>query len=123
MIRVARRCLPLAVLLAALAVPSGAGAASGPTAEASRTCGVGDSQSYGTTYVLGIRARNVSCRRARRLVREFHDCRPGKTGRCPRVSGYRCREDRFRKIPTQYSSRVTCRRGGKVVKHTYQQWL
>ena len=118
----------LAVLLAVTALvllvgPVGAPAASddGPTATASRACSVGDSRSYGTTYVLSIRARNVSCRRARRLVRAFHKCRPGKTGRCPRVDGYRCSENRDFGRGSYYSD-VTCKRGGKVVKHRYNQW-
>ena len=118
----------LAVRLAAMALlvavaPAGAPAASddGPTATASRACGVIDSRSYGTTYVLWIRARNVGCRRARRLVREFHKCRPGKTGRCPRVSGYRCSENRDFGRGSFYST-VKCKRGGKVVRHRYNQW-
>ena len=117
----------LAVLLAAaaltlVAAPAGAPAASdGPTATVSRTCSVGDSRSYGTTYVLKITARNVGCRRARRLVRAFHKCRPGARGRCRRVDGYRCRENRDYGRGSFYSN-VRCKRGGKVVKHRYNQW-
>ena len=118
----------LVVLLAAaalmlVAAPAGAPAASddGPTATASRSCSVGDSRSYGTTYVLKITTRNVGCRRARRLVRAFHKCRPGARGRCPRVDGYRCSENRDFGAGSFYSN-VTCKRGGKVVKHRYNQW-
>lgn len=118
----------LAVLLAAaalmlVAAPAGAPAAAddGPTASASRACSVGDSRSYGTTYVLWIRARNVSCRRARRLVRAFHECRPGKKGRCRRVDGFRCRENRDAGRGSYYST-VRCKRGSKVVRHRYNQW-
>jgi hypothetical protein len=119
----------LAVLLAATALlvavaPAGAPAATddGPTATASRSCSVGDSGSYNTTYVLWIRARNVSCRRARRLIREFHKCRPGPRGRCPRVSGYRCSENRGPFGRGSFYSTVKCKRGGKVVRHRYNQW-
>ena len=118
----------LAVLLAAtalalVAAPAAAPAASddAPTANASGRCGVGDSRGYGTTYVNWIRTRNVGCRRARRLVRAFHKCRPGATGRCPRVDGYRCRENRDY-ARTLYQSTVRCTRGGKVVRHNYTQW-
>jgi hypothetical protein len=38
------------------------------------------------------------------------------------VLGYSCSERRFDKIRTQYSSRVTCRKGSRVVKHTYEQF-
>ena len=116
----------LAVLLAASALlmtaaPAGSTASSGdPTATAAKTCGVGDYRGYGTTYVRWITARNVTCRRARRLVRAFHACRPGPRGRCSRVDGYSCSENR-NYSRYQYDSTATCRRGGKVVKHGYTQ--
>lgn len=119
----------LAVLLGAAAIlitaaPAAAPAATGdgPTATAARKCSAGDFRSYGTTYVYSpITARNVSCRRARRLVRAFHRCRPGAKGRCARVDGFRCSENRFNKSRYQYDSIATCRRGGKLVKHKYTQ--
>jgi hypothetical protein len=92
------------------------------TAVASKSCKVGDSRSYGTTYVLSINVSGTSCRSGRRLIRAFHACRPGKTGHCARVSGYSCSESRYDKIKTQYSGRVTCRNGSRVVKHTYTQF-
>jgi hypothetical protein len=118
--RLIRTGTALAVLGTLLALSPAASAA--PTATASKACKVGDSRSYGTTYVLSISVRGTSCRAGRRVIRAFHACRPGKSGRCARVSGYRCSESRFDKIKTQYSSRVTCRNGGKVVKHTYTQF-
>ena len=96
--------------------------ASSPPATAAKGCSVGDSRSYGTTYVLKISVRGTSCRSGKRLIRAFHGCRPGKSGRCARVRGYSCSESRFDRISTQYSSRVTCRKGGRTVKHTYQQF-
>jgi hypothetical protein len=121
MLRVARCLLPLVLMAAALALPSAASA--DQSAQAAKSCRVGDTRGYGTTYVLGIRASGVSCRSARRLVRAFHACRPGKSGRCPRVSRYRCSESRFNKSSQSYDSRVTCRRGDRTVKHTYTQFL
>ena len=116
-----------AVLLAAaallmVAAPASAPAVDdGPTATAAKRCAVGDSQSYGTTYVLSIRARNVGCRRARKLVRAFHACRPGARGRCSSVSGYSCSENRDSGQGSYYST-VRCKKGGKRVKHRYNQW-
>ena len=115
--------LPAALaVLAACAAFAPAASAESPDATASKSCGVGDSRSYNTGYVLGISVKNTGCRSGKRLIRAFHDCRPGKAGRCPRVKGYSCSESRFDRISTQYSSRVTCRKGGRVVKHTYQQF-
>jgi hypothetical protein len=117
-----RTALALAAASIALFAPAAADAA--PTAEASKSCSVGTGRGYGTTYVLSIKASGVSCRKAKRVVKAFHACRPGKSGRCSRVDGWSCSEDRFNRLRgQQYSSRVTCRKGGKTVKHTYQQWI
>jgi hypothetical protein len=118
-----RLCVIVAVVAACAALAPSGGAAGGPVAQAAKSCRVGDSRSYGTTYVLSISARRTSCRKARRVVRAFHDCRPGKRGHCRRAAGYRCREHRFHKMRQSYDSRVTCRRGGKRVRHTYTQFL
>jgi hypothetical protein len=109
----------LAVVAATAALAPAAGA--DPVASASKTCSVGDSRSYGTTYVISISATNVTCRNAKRLIRAFHDCRPGRSGRCSSVKGYSCSERRNRGA-TQYDSNVTCRKGSKTVKHTYTQY-
>ena len=117
----------LAVLLAAAAlltaaVPAAAPAADdGPTATAAKSCGVKNSRSYGTTYVLKIRARRVGCRKARQRVRAFHDCRKGKRGYCPNLGAWNCSENRESGAGS-YTSDVKCKKGRKVVKHTYTQW-
>ena len=60
-------------------------------------------------------------------MRAFHACRKahgGLKGRCPartKVRGYRCRENRSA-IKTQFSSKVTCRRGTRRVVTTYTQF-
>ncbi len=121
MSRLVRRSAPLVVLAAcaALAPP----ALADTPAMASKSCSVGDDRSYGTTYVISINASGTSCRNARKLVRAFHGCRPGKRGKCGSVSGYSCGESRFNKSPQSYDSRVSCSKGGKTVKHTYTQFL
>jgi hypothetical protein len=117
----------LVVLLAAsallvAAVPSSAPATGdGPTATASKMCSVGDSRSYGTTYVLWIRARHMSCRKAKKKVRAFHECRQGARGRCPNLGRFNCHENREFGRGSFYST-VKCKRGGRVVKHRYNQW-
>ena len=117
-----RLTIALAVLAASLAALS-PGAAAGPVASAAaKTCGVGDSRSYGTTYVLDIHVSGTSCRNGRKLIRAYHACRPGKAGKCPSVKGYSCSEKRFDKIKTQFNSTSTCHKGSKTVKHTYTQF-
>lgn len=117
-----RSCVPLVVLAACAAfVPSAAAAP--PTADASKSCSIGNSRGYGTTYVLKISASGgASCRGAKSLIKAYHRCRPGKSGKCGRVSGYRCSERRFNKSRQSYDSNATCRKGGRTVKHTYTQF-
>ena len=114
-----------AALLVAAAPASAPAADGGPTATAAKSCSVGDSQSYNTTYVLWIRARRVSCRKARERVRAFHKCRKagpkGKRGRCPNLGAWNCSENRDSGVGS-YTSTVKCKRGRKVVKHQYTQW-
>ncbi|MEA2378394.1 MAG: hypothetical protein QOD13_2301 [Thermoleophilaceae bacterium] len=110
--------------LAALAVAAALAsplASADPVATASKSCSVGDSRSYGTTYVITINVSGTSCRAGRSLIRAYHDCRPGKSGKCPSVKGYSCSEKRT-KGATQYDSRVTCTKGDKTVKHVYTQY-
>ena len=116
-----RRTTALALLIAVAALAPSASA--GPVAHASKSCDPGDTRSYGTTYVISINVSNTSCRNGKRLIRAYHACRPGKSGKCPSVKGYSCSEKRFNKSRTSYDSNVTCRKGGKTVKHTYTQFI
>lgn len=92
-----------------------------PAAQA-KPCKVGNDRSYGTTYVLRIGVKGVSCARGKALIRAFQDCRPGKKGRCARVDGFACTEERFNAIPSSYDSDVTCAKGAKRVTHRYTQF-
>jgi hypothetical protein len=113
--------LALSTVLVVGALP-GSGAA-GPIAQASKTCDIGSGRGYGTTYVTALSVRRTTCAAGKDLVRAFHACRPGKKGHCRRrVLGYSCSERRFNVIRTQYDSRVTCKKGSRVVKHSYTQW-
>ena len=89
---------------------------------AAKSCDVGNTRSYGTTYVTVIGVSGVSCAKAKKVIRAFHACRPGKSGRCGRTSGYRCSERRYNKSAQSYDSDVTCKRGSKKVTHTYTQF-
>ena len=112
-------CAVLAVALAALAPSAGAH----PAGAAAKGCSRGDERSYGTTYVTAISVSNTSCRNGRSLIRAYHACRPGKSGKCSSVKGYSCSERRYNKGRTSYDSDVTCHKGGKTIKHTYVQWI
>jgi hypothetical protein len=113
-----------AAILVGAAPTSAPATGDGPTATASKSCPtkVGNNfDKYGPDYVLWIRARHVSCRKARERVRAFHDCRPGKSGRCPNLGAWNCSENRGPSTSYTYYSTVKCKHGRKVVKHRYQQ--
>jgi hypothetical protein len=91
------------------------------------TCDVRrDRRRLGATYVTSLSATQVSCAKAKRVVRGFNACRKsngGAAGRCTSsVQGFRCSERRGAAIPTQYSSRVSCRSGGRRVRFAYTQF-
>jgi hypothetical protein len=117
--------LAAASLLVAAAPTSVSASTDRPTATVSASCGVGDGRGFGTTYVLSIRKRNISCRKAKALIRKFHACRKagpkGPRGRCRSPGSWRCRENRTSGRGS-FDSTTRCRKGGKRVRHTYTQW-
>ena len=118
------RALPaigLAALLAALAFAVAAPAASTTTCDVRK-----DGRKLGTTYVTSLKVQQVSCAKAKRVVKAFNACRRangGLKGRCvTRVLGYRCTEKRGNIIPTQYSAKATCKSATRSVRFAYTQY-
>src|SRR5690348_7598366 len=110
--------------VAAALLAAGANGATQPVAHAAKACSV---PSYpGSGYFTSLSVKRVSCRTGRKLALAYYDCRlkHGPAGRCHarRVMRFRCHEVR-QSIPTELDGRVTCRRGGRKVVHTYQQNL
>jgi len=119
MSRLTRRCAAVAALCAAAVAVSASPAAA-------KSCDVGNTRSYGTTYVVAITVSGVSCSKGKSVIRAYHRCRAqhgGRNGRCPnRVMRFRCREGARQSVPgVQYSTKVTCRRGGRKIVSTYTQ--
>jgi hypothetical protein len=122
--------LAIAALLATALIGSGGAAAgAGPVATASSTsCDLTthEQRHLGASYVTSLKVSHVSCRKGKKVIKAFHECRTanGKPqGKCDStVLGYDCTEHRFDAVPqVQYNSRVTCTSGDKVVKSTYTQ--
>lgn len=101
-----------------------AGASSGPAAHAARAC---SAPHYpGSGYFTSLSVSHTSCGTGRKVALAHYRCRRkhGVRGHCRhRVLHFRCREHRpaSARIPTQYSSRVTCTRGSRRVVFVYQQ--
>ena len=115
-----RALIPSLFLLLALPVTAHAG----PTASASKSCSLSSSEQrgMGATYVqTPVRARNISCGKAKDVVRAYHACRGSKRTCNKRVLRFRCSQTILASSPVQYDARVKCKRGSKVVKHTYTE--
>ena len=130
--RLTTTCALIAAVALMATLPAAASAATddGPTAQASKKCRIGsrESRRLGPTYVLKLNVFNTTCRNGKKVVKGYYRCRKangGRRGKCRRrVFGYRCRERRFNQIPrTQFDARVTCRKTGRKITHTYTQFL
>ena len=113
---------------AAIAGASGSAGASAVATASSTKCNLTthEQRHLGASYVTSLTVSHVSCRKGKKVIRAFHECRTenGKPqGKCDhKVLGYSCTEHRYDAVPhVQYNSRVTCTDGDKVVKSTYTQ--
>ncbi len=104
----------------ALALVCGLAAVLPSPAEA-RTC---KAPKYpGNGYFTSLSVTGTSCATGSRVALAYYRCRvrKGIRGRCTTpVLRYRCSERRT-SIATQFEARVTCKRGGARVVHSYQQ--
>ena len=119
------RILLVLAAVAVLAVVPAAANADGPTAQAAKRCGVGNTRGFGPTYLLSLSVRGTSCRNGRRLVRSYYNCRKrngGRDGHCGRTLGYRCSERRFNKSRVSFDASVRCKKGGRRINHKYTQF-
>jgi hypothetical protein len=112
-----------ALLIAGLATSGGAAAKS-------KTCTLSSKgyRSLGPTYVFPYKVKGVSCKKGKKVIRAYHDCRYAKPkgglkGRCTNpVLGFSCNEGKRSGIKgVQYDANVKCVRGGDKVSHHYQQ--
>ncbi len=123
------RFLIMLIALSSLAVVALVGAQSSPAK--TRGCKAPTSPAgLKGGYFTELRATKVSCVSARKLVKAYYNCRRkrgGIRGSCHNrtVNGLKCRESRPAKLQldTQINARVTCTKGSKKVRHSYQQNL
>lgn len=104
----------------ASAAPTGPAVAS-PPAHAARNCS--PPRYPGLGYFTSLTVTGVSCATGGKVAIAYYHCRlrHGAAGRCQGgVLGFGCSERR-NSIPTEIDARVTCRKSGETVIHTYQQ--
>lgn len=117
----------IALLLCAVSLCfCAAASAGGPTATASKTCHLTLNQQRhsGSTYLVQLSVRNVTCSTGLKVEKDWQACRRSTSGHktCKRrVDGYGCKQAVLDSSRTQYDARVTCTRGARVVKFVYTQ--
>jgi hypothetical protein len=115
--------IPSALLSIVVALTVAAGASASPVASASATC---TPPKYpGSGYFTALSVTKTSCATGSKVAKAYYKCRTAKgpSGRCTKkVEGYSCTEKR-RSTSVEIDATVTCKRGSKVVKHSYQQNL
>jgi hypothetical protein len=117
------RGMPAVVAVTAVAALAWAGSPAGasPVAHLGRTCSVPKYPGLG--YFTSLTVTGTSCATGTKLAIAYYKCRTrsGRAGTChSTVLGFTCHEQR-NSIPTEIDARVTCRRHGATVVHTYQQ--
>lgn len=117
------RALSVVIAIVAVTAAAWAGSPAGasPVAQAGRTCSAPKYPGLG--YFTSLTVTGTSCATGSKLAIAYYKCRTrsGPAGRCSgSVLGFTCHEQR-NSIPTEIDARVTCKRHGATVVHTYQQ--
>jgi hypothetical protein len=115
-----------------VAVGSGSAAPSAHSSVAFTACNIdGKQQSLGTSYVTSLKVAGVSCTKAERVIKAYHQCRHengGDEGTCPgKVLGFACKDGGRQAVPgVQYNATAKCRKSSnanKRIKSRYTQNL
>jgi hypothetical protein len=108
--------------VAIAAIPAGASTKTAPAKLSACPLTNHEIKHLGASYVYTLKVANLSCDKAKGLVKEFHACRHdhgGADGTCNSFSGYSCKEKVTDEAPTQFSAKATCRKGSKKFKQTF----
>lgn len=103
------------------AIPAGAAPKDGGS-KSDCSLSASEQRNLGASYVYTLKVRNLSCDKAKNLVKKFHECRHangGADGTCNSVSGYSCNTKILDEAPTQFSAKATCKKGSKKFKQTF----
>ena len=106
------------------ALPAGAKQAAASSAKAGCALSVNEQRHLGASYVYTLKVRNLSCDKAKRLVKKYHACRHdngGADGKCNSVKGYSCNEKILDSSPQQFSAKAKCVKGSKQFKQTFAE--
>lgn len=111
-------------LLAAAATCATLGLATmGAGTASAATCSNPNSPEYPNGYYTKLVVTGISCSGGKDVMHAHRKCRVrrgGVDGYCKRFNGWRCTEVR-RSSSTEFSSRVTCKKGSRKVVYYYSQ--
>ncbi len=114
--------MAMALSIGAIAVSPAGAASKASASKAGCSLSSSEQRNLGASYVYTLKVRNLSCDKAKRLVKKFHKCRHnngGADGSCNGVAGYSCKTKILDEAPTQFSAKATCRKGSKKFKQTF----
>jgi hypothetical protein len=121
------RVVSISLTCAAAAAILALAPAAGTAKQARSACDIsGKEQDLGASYVTSVKARNVGCGKALKVVIAYNECRKDNGGsdsrNCPdRVRGYSCNTRVLAESPAQFDAKFNCKNGDKKVKGTYTQ--
>jgi hypothetical protein len=104
------------------AIPAGAAPKAAIAKSSSCSLSANEQRHLGASYVYTLKVENLSCDKAKNLVKAYHECRHangGADGTCNSFSGYSCNEKVLDEAPTQFSAKATCKKGSKKFKQTF----
>jgi hypothetical protein len=104
-------------ILAIAAIPAGASGDATSKAACDLT-GAEMGDALGSSYTYSLKARNVSCDKAKRVLIKVNECRHdngGRRGSCPGVKGYSCKQKKLDSTNTIYQAQIKCKKGSKKI--------
>jgi hypothetical protein len=94
---------------------------------AQRSCDItGKQRSLGASYVTSLKVIGVSCRKGKKVTKEYHQCRKGKGGKGSKagctIRGFGCKTKVLQEVQgVQFNGKMVCKKGAKRVISKYVQ--
>jgi hypothetical protein len=128
-LKLAATILTLTGLAAGLLAQSGSAAPVAHTSSFSACDISGQQQNLGASYVTSLKVQGVSCTKAERVVKAYHQCRHqngGPAGSCTdTLFGFSCKDGKRTGVPNvQYNATAKCNKvsnAAKRIKSSYTQ--
>jgi hypothetical protein len=119
-------CALAALVAGAVVAPAGARDGAGEAAEPAKreSCYQGSRDDLSASYVYKISARNLSCDRAVKLVKQYHQCRHdngGWNGKCGGFKGFSCSQKKLDSTNTVLQAKGKCAKGSQKFVNVFSE--